>query len=45
MALSSEVHRARQHDKSIDEFGKTIEQLLVDLTLAQAEGVDNAEKN
>lgn len=43
-ALTSELHRARQYDKSIDEFGKTIEQLLLDLTLAQAEGDDNALK-
>ncbi|KAG5867950.1 hypothetical protein JTB14_007649 [Gonioctena quinquepunctata] len=31
-----------REDKSVDEFGKSIEQLLVNLTIAQSEGNDEA---
>lgn len=39
--LASELHRARQGNKSIDEFGRTLEELLVNLTMAQANGDNN----
>lgn len=37
-ALSVELHNARQNEKSVDEFGRTIEELLVNLTIAQSDG-------
>lgn len=37
-ALSFELHNAKQNQKSIDDFGKTIEELMVNLTLVQADG-------
>ncbi|XP_057670057.1 putative uncharacterized protein DDB_G0286901 [Diorhabda carinulata] len=43
-ALSNELHNARQLEKSIDEFGKSLEDLLVNLTLAQADGDSGAVK-
>lgn len=43
-ALANQLHNAKQHQKSIDGFGKTIEELMVDLTLAQAENDENAVK-
>lgn len=43
-ALASQLHNAKQYHKSIDDFGKTIEELMVDLTLAQADNDENAIK-
>lgn len=43
-ALANQLHNVKQHQKSIDGFGKTIEELMVDLTLAQAENDENAVK-
>lgn len=43
-ALASQLHGVKQKHQSIEEYGKTIEQLLVNLTLTQANGDDNAEK-
>lgn len=37
-ALSVKLNNARQGSKPIEEFGKSIEELLVDLTITQAEG-------
>ncbi|KAI4456593.1 hypothetical protein MML48_8g00003462 [Holotrichia oblita] len=34
--LFNQLHQARQHEKSISQFGNEIDQLLSDLTLAQA---------
>lgn len=39
--LFNQLHQVRQHDKSISQFGNEIDQLLSDLTLAQA-GNDQA---
>lgn len=39
--LSNKLNSARQGDKSIDDFGKSIEELLVNLTISQA--ADNKE--
>lgn len=36
-AISVRLHNARQNDKTVENFGKTIEQLFVDLTLAQSQ--------
>lgn len=42
VAISVKLHNSKQLGKSIDDFGKTIEQLFVDLTLAQSqEKVEN----
>lgn len=38
VALQSKLLSARQDNKSINDFGKEIEQLLVDLTISQADG-------
>ncbi len=40
--LSSKLSNARQGSKSLDEFGKNVEELLVDLTITQADGNANA---
>lgn len=40
--LSVQLNNARQGGKSIDDFGKTVEELLVDLIISQAEGNDDA---
>lgn len=37
-ALSVQLNNAKQSNKSIEDFGKSIEQLFVDLTIAQSEG-------
>lgn len=41
-ALSLELHNMKQNRKSIDQYGKSIEDLMVNLTLAQSNGNDNA---
>ncbi|KAG5862307.1 hypothetical protein JTB14_017305 [Gonioctena quinquepunctata] len=41
-ALSFHMHDSKQRNCSIDEFGKSIEELLVDLTITQADGNQNA---
>ncbi|KAG5860846.1 hypothetical protein JTB14_014026 [Gonioctena quinquepunctata] len=41
-ALSFQMHNSKQRHCSIDEFGKSIEELLVYLTITQAEGNQNA---
>ena len=41
-ALSVQLSNVRQGSKSIEEFGRKIEDLLLDLTLAQSEGNDAA---
>lgn len=43
-AIQSQLQRIRQHNLSIEEYGKEIEQLFVDLTISQARGDDNAYK-
>lgn len=40
--LSVQLNSAKQNGKSIEEFGKTIEELLVDLTITQADGNENS---
>lgn len=37
-ALSSKLNNIKQGSKSVEEFGKTIEELMVDLTIAQSGG-------
>lgn len=37
-ALQQQLHRAKQDNKTIEQFGKEIEQLFVDLTISQAGG-------
>lgn len=37
-ALSFKLQNARQNSKSIDDFGRSLEEILVDLTLTQADG-------
>lgn len=37
-ALASDLHSAKQNNKTIDEFAKNIEELFINLTLAQADG-------
>ncbi|XP_028178494.1 uncharacterized protein LOC114365951 [Ostrinia furnacalis] len=37
-ALQQQLHRAKQDNKTIEQFGKEIEQLFVDLTISQAAG-------
>lgn len=37
-ALSTKLNSERQNSRSIDEFGRSLEELMVDLTLTQAEG-------
>lgn len=41
-ALQSKLARARQGEKSIEDFGKELEELFVDLTISQANGDENA---
>lgn len=41
-ALSARLNGAKQGGKSIEEFGRTIEDLLLDLTIAQSDGNDEA---
>lgn len=43
-ALSIELHNAKQLQKSVEDFGKTIEDLMVNLTLSQADGKDELAK-
>lgn len=38
--LASELHRAHQSNKTVEEYGRSIEELLVNLTIAQASGDD-----
>lgn len=40
--LSTQLNDAKQGQKSIDQFGKSIEGLLTDLTIAQSEGDEKA---
>lgn len=37
-AISIEIHNARQGQKSVEDYGQTIESLMVNLTLSQANG-------
>ncbi|KAJ3660011.1 hypothetical protein Zmor_011669 [Zophobas morio] len=37
-SLSVQLSRAKQYSKSVEEFGRSIEELLVDLTITQADG-------
>lgn len=39
--LSVQLSSAKQNGKSVEEFGKTIEELMVDLTITQADGNEN----
>lgn len=39
--LATDLHNSRQNNKSIDEYSKNIEELLTNLTLAQADGDQN----
>ncbi|KAG5884928.1 hypothetical protein JTB14_001886 [Gonioctena quinquepunctata] len=41
-AVSFQMHNSKQRNCSIDDFGKSTEELLVDLTITQAEGNQNA---
>lgn len=43
-ALSTQLHTVKQNHRNIQEFGQEIEQLLVNLTLSQADGDDEAVK-
>ncbi|KAF5280160.1 hypothetical protein FQR65_LT15052 [Abscondita terminalis] len=43
-ALSVKLNSVRQGNKTIEEFGKTVEELLVNLTISQADGNDDALK-
>nr|CAH7724854.1 unnamed protein product [Callosobruchus chinensis] len=38
---SSQLHNAKQNNKPIDEFGTSIAELLISLTVSQAEGHNN----
>lgn len=40
--LSGQLNNAKQDGRSIEEFGRKIEELLVDLTITQAEGDENS---
>ena len=42
--VSIELHSIRQNGKTIDEFGRKIEELYIDLTISQANGDNAAEK-
>lgn len=37
-ALSAELHNTKQRNRSVEQFGKSIEELMVNLTLAQSDG-------
>lgn len=41
-AIQSKLQHARQNERSIEEYGKELEQLFVDLTITQANGDTNA---
>lgn len=41
-SLSTQLNNIKQGNRSIDEFGASIEELMVNLTLSQADGNDNA---
>lgn len=41
-SLSIELHNAKQNTKSIEEYGRTIEELLVNLCIAQSDGNENS---
>ncbi|KAJ8914039.1 hypothetical protein NQ315_017558 [Exocentrus adspersus] len=41
-SLSIKLHKARQNHKSIEQFGQNIKELMINLTLAQAGGNDEA---
>lgn len=41
-SLSVQLNNSRQHGKSIEDFGRTIEELLIDLTISQADGNDDS---
>lgn len=41
-ALATELHSIKQEGKSIDDFAKNIEELFLNLTLAQADGKENS---
>lgn len=43
-ALQAKLSRAKQGRKTISEFGKELEEIFVDLTIAQADGDDNIYK-
>lgn len=43
-AVHSELINARQYSKSIDEYGKSLEKLFVDLTISEADGDQEAYK-
>lgn len=43
-ALQTQLSRSRQGDKTVQQFGKEIEDLFVNLTISQANGDDNAFK-
>lgn len=43
-ALSASLHSARQKHKSINEFGQEIEEMMLNLTISQADGDKNALK-
>lgn len=42
-ALAMQLYSTKQGGKSIDEFAKVVEELLVNLTISQANGDDNAQ--
>lgn len=42
VALQSKLNSMRQGDKTIEQFGKELEELFVDLTISQAQNNDNA---
>jgi hypothetical protein len=41
-SLSTQLHSAKQGNKSIEEYASVVEQLLLDLTIAESENNDNA---
>lgn len=41
-SLSTLLHTAKQGGKTIEQFGKSVEELLVDLTITQAEGNESS---
>lgn len=41
--LAVELHKARQNNRSVENFGKDIEQLMLELTLSQSKGDDRAQ--
>lgn len=43
VALSAELHSIRQEHRSVDAFGKTVKELMVNFTLAQSENGNASE--